>query len=382
MSDEEYRVTSTSAQSAKGDPIVLRETENGQRRLVFVPQMVNNPNNSDHSVKGTLVYERKKGNSWNPLDEEHLNSLEAGEGFKVELKSAALFKLHEHVEGLYRLHEREGIPKGTKTFVPQELARKFDPDSIETVVQWLASQNDPESVAASLTGLEADDLQRINAATGLSTLKQADDAWTDNRKNPDENFWQEKLLEFPFVLSQLFAVPTVIYDDEAYVGGKRSSNQEGNLVDFLVENQMTRNAALIEIKTPTTPLLGNEYRTGAYNVSRELSGAVQQVLTQRQTLNEEYAGLKGREDGDHPDAFDPRCVVIAGNLDELSSDTSKRRSFELFRSNQRQVEVVTYDELFQKTETLIDLLEGNISGTDTTSSSEPLSDTLDDILSG
>jgi hypothetical protein len=77
------------------------------------------------------------------------------------------------------------------------------------------------------------------------------------------------------------------------------------------------------------------------------------VLTQRQTLNEEYRHLGG----DPPDAFDSRCVVIAGNTDELDND-AKRRSFELYRSSQSRSDVVTYDELFRKTRTLIDLLEG------------------------
>jgi hypothetical protein len=96
---------------------------------------------------------------------------------------------------------------------------------------------------------------------------------------------------------------------------------------------------------------------------RDLSAAVQQVLTQRQTLTEEYLTRKGR-DQDHPTAFNPRCVVIVGDTNEFEDehgnvDPKGVRSFELYRSNQRDVDVVTYDELFRKTKTLIDLLEGS-----------------------
>lgn len=351
--EEEYQITSTSRDSARGEAIPLWESEAEERRLVFLPKKINNPHNDDHSVKGHLVYERKDPNgSWETLDERHLNELGYGEGFKIELHSDGLHKLFQHLEALYSI---DGVPMGTTTFVPKNIARRLNPDSIDQVVQWLANRDDSASVAESLTDLDRDDLQRINAAAGLSTIRKAYGTWTRNRENADEGFWQDKLEEYPFVLSQLFAVPTVIFEREAYVGGKRIDNTQGNLADFLVENEITRDAVLIETKTPVTDLLGPEYRRGTYNVSRDLAGAIQQVLTQRQTLNEEYLGLRG----DPPDAFDPHCIVIAGHTDELGQD-SKRRSFELYRSNQSRVDVVTYDELFEQTKTLINLLEGRV----------------------
>jgi hypothetical protein len=52
----------------------------------------------------------------------------------------------------------------------------------------------------------------------------------------------------------------------------------------------------------------------------------------------------------------PRCVVLAGNAAaEFQGDNAKRRSFEMFRANSKDVEVVTYDELFRKLEVLANL---------------------------
>lgn len=353
--EEKYRIISTSPNSAEGEPIPLWESDAEERRLVFLPMKIDNQNNNAHSVKGHFVYERKDPNGdWESLDDRHLNSLSYGEGFKLPLRSEGMYKLFKHLEALYSI---DGVPMGTKTYITHEVAERLNPNSIDQVVEWLAEREESESVAESLTDLDRTDLQRINAAAGLSTLKKAHRTWSENLGNSDEAFWQDKLEEYPFVLSQLFAVPTVIFEREAYVGGKRVDNTGGNLADFLVENDVTRDAVLIETKTPTASLLSSEYRSGTYNVSHELAGASQQVLTQRQTLCEEYYELKGREGGNHPDAFDPRCIVIAGNTDELNRE-DKLRSFELYRSNQSRVEVVTYDELFKKTKTLIDLLEG------------------------
>ena len=53
--------------------------------------------------------------------------------------------------------------------------------------------------------------------------------------------------------------------------------------------------------------------------------------------------------------FNPRCIVIIGNAEKELSSVSKRRSFELFRANLKDVEIVTYDELFKKAETLATL---------------------------
>lgn len=112
-------------------------------------------------------------------------------------------------------------------------------------------------------------------------------------------------------------------------------------------------AVLVEIKTPATKLLGPKYR-GTYCPSAELSGAVMQVLDYRRTLSKNLTSVV--EGTNHRlSAFSPRCAVIIGNgALELDNDL-KRRAFELFRTNSKDVELVTYDELFRKLEVLASL---------------------------
>ncbi len=47
--------------------------------------------------------------------------------------------------------------------------------------------------------------------------------------------------------------------------------------------------------------------------------------------------------------------MIIGNYSEELNTDKKRKSFELFRSNLKDVEIVTFDELFKKAETLATL---------------------------
>ena len=110
---------------------------------------------------------------------------------------------------------------------------------------------------------------------------------------------------------------------------------------------------MVEIKTPATSLLGSKYR-GTYRPSSELSGAVMQALDYRRTLSKNLASVLA-ETNHKLNAFSPKCVVIAGNGSVELSSEAKRAAFEMFRANSRDVEIVTYDELFRKLEVLASL---------------------------
>lgn len=79
-----------------------------------------------------------------------------------------------------------------------------------------------------------------------------------------------------------------------------------------------------------------------------------QALDYRRSLSKNLGGLlQGTEY--KLKAFAPKCVVVIGN-GSLELDTEeKREAFEMFRANSRDVEIVTYDELFRKLEVLASL---------------------------
>jgi len=178
--------------------------------------------------------------------------------------------------------------------------------------------------------------------------------WHSNKTNSDEEFWQIVFNENPYVLSQLFSVPVVFLKDKAYVGGMNVDRQNAKFVDYLYKNASSNDALLVEIKTPETKLIGSKYRRGVHKPSNDLSGSVVQVLDYRRELSKNIQTITSGTD--HViDIFNPRCVVIAGNASKELDSELKRKSFELFRTNLRDVEIVTYDELFRKAETLATL---------------------------
>ena len=76
----------------------------------------------------------------------------------------------------------------------------------------------------------------------------------------------------------------------------------------------------------------------------------------KDALTKEYHQLVNKSAEDFQ-AFNPSCLVIVGNVSQLG-DTKRIKSFELFRSGLKDVQIITFDELFRKVETLVSLLEG------------------------
>ena len=145
----------------------------------------------------------------------------------------------------------------------------------------------------------------------------------------------------------------VFIQDQAYVGGISLSGKDARFVDYLFAIESSREAVLFEIKTPAQRLLGTKYRS-IYRPSSDLAAAVVQVLDYRTELVSKLNSI-AKQDGKDLRAFQPRCVLLIGNAQAELTDEGRRRSFELFRSNQREVEIITYDEIFRKIEVLATL---------------------------
>ena len=178
--------------------------------------------------------------------------------------------------------------------------------------------------------------------------------WQANRTNSDEAFWQHTLSQHSYLLSQVFAAPLVVIGENAYIGGMALDRKGGRFVDYLGAMESSSQAVLIEIKTPTSGLLGRRYRGGIFRPSSELSGAVVQLRNYRSQLTRNVEGIT-KDSPNNLDAADPRCALIVGDAESQLDEPARRRSFELFRAGLRDVEVVTYDELFRKAEVLAGL---------------------------
>ncbi|SDN48802.1 protein of unknown function [Geodermatophilus siccatus] len=181
--------------------------------------------------------------------------------------------------------------------------------------------------------------------------------WSTESDVSSEEHWQQFFARFPVCLAAVLQGRAYELLSKCYVGGKSWNNTGGSVLDFLAIH--STNVACIEIKAPTAPLLGSQYRGNTYLPSRDLLGGWLQVLGSRQTLLQSAAQLNARaEPGARVTITDPQCFLIIGNLIEESFDETQTASFELYRRSLRDVTVVTFDEVFSGLEMLRNAIEG------------------------
>ncbi|MBY5731514.1 DUF4263 domain-containing protein [Rhizobium leguminosarum] len=168
--------------------------------------------------------------------------------------------------------------------------------------------------------------------------------------------WQKLFEANPFILDMAFNVPVLLVQGQAHVGGKALNGSGEKIADFLLTHKLTDSIAVLEIKTPTTGLIGKkEYRGGVYTASTELVGSVAQVVDQIDKLRSNIYQLQSQNRPIGLEAYGINGTILAG----VMPDGPRRRAFELYRRSLAGIAVITFDELLLKLKSLRDLLGGN-----------------------
>lgn len=161
-----------------------------------------------------------------------------------------------------------------------------------------------------------------------------------------EGRWQDFFNENPFILNMAFGYPVIKVRDQASVGGRKLSGDGEKITDFLVKNSLTNNTAIFEIKTPQTAVLNKTpFREGVFIPSADLSGSINQALDQRYQFQKQIAQIKDNTRPYEIESYAVHCCLVIGRT---SQGNDQKKSFELFRRNSKDVEVVTFDELLEK----------------------------------
>jgi len=138
-------------------------------------------------------------------------------------------------------------------------------------------------------------------------------------------------------------------------------------VDALLKSQgLVNTLSFGEIKTHKTPLLKevvDAYRSEAWQVSHHVTGAIAQLQRGVQkalySLSEklEPKDGTGERTGESLYLYRPRSFVLIGSLSEfqgrLGINEDKFSSFELFRRDLSSLEIITFDELFERAKHIV-----------------------------
>lgn len=172
-----------------------------------------------------------------------------------------------------------------------------------------------------------------------------------------QHFFKENAWIFGFGLDYRYLG---ILQDEASVSTEDIGGRDGVVGDFLLG--ASNFTVLVELKLPDTKLFGTQrYRSGSWKLSPELLDAVSQILEQKAGWQLKSDSRQGQfnKQGEVIDqkTADPKCILIIGSDKQFSGSEKDRviklKTFELFRRDSRNIEILTYDELFQRANFLV-----------------------------
>lgn len=146
------------------------------------------------------------------------------------------------------------------------------------------------------------------------------------------------------------------FDREIVVGsGGGTDNRNKPTVDFL--GTFTDYTVLVEIKRPDTKIFKHAKggRAGTWEFSAEFTSAVSQIIQQKaEWLSFARSGDHWNKDGQKLAARtrNAKSVLVIGSLSEFSRDDRDahimRDTFELFRLENRTIDILTFDELLER----------------------------------
>ena len=298
---------------------------------------------------------------------------------RLHLDTESTYNLYIGLKNLYDLKQEIGstelgVARYRKfDYVAAAVTRKLkeDPTAIallssethyefvKTLLKALSTSESVEKLKQVLESIDVETLNSISTCARIAQLEEAIRLFEENiNAGRDEEFWQKDVFEkHQWILAQIFSLPCTLFQSKAYVGGKGIDNAGGNVADFVYKNGLTRNAAIVEIKRPDTPIIKDTYRQ-TYSFTSYFSGAINQVLNYRDSLAREINSLANGQ----LNAFSPSCVVVIGRASEFENEPKKMAAFENYRAVLSNVIIITYDELLLKMKELHKIMVGEGAG--------------------
>jgi hypothetical protein len=359
-----YKTESTSATTAQVEDIWLNPPPHeaaALTRRILRAVIIENSKNERECLKIRFIHQRRHPQSfeWQDVDSFKLSTMKAGTEVNLQLDSAETFAVFTELERLFAIAGK-GVLQGK-----HEL-QVVDPS--KTLLVKGPAKEILESMLASAGDEVWTALKELNPylfkATALVKLNEIrEQAVHEFQKHLDANDWNEPSWQiffeantwiFGYGLNYRFlsmAQPQATYGGTNVQG---SGAQRGDML--MMTAAQKRITVLVEIKTPATPLISpKQYRNGAFMISGEVAGGVSQV--QANCRKWEMEGSKTEENTAIMDEFgaltiQPKGILIIGKSGDLK-DRPRQTSFELFRRNVHNPEIITFDELLERARHLL-----------------------------
>lgn len=198
----------------------------------------------------------------------------------------------------------------------------------------------------------------------LQDLKSSRNAYREkyNLNSGEENVWHHFLKNNDWIIglnTDLKFISDLL--DEQKVGNENSKGTESPIVDLLGISEFT---TLIELKHSSTDIFKkskSKGRANTWDFTSDFIEGLSQCLGQKGELEKTFETKvfikddKSRLEKDGIESIDPKSVLIIGDkrrefpTNNLDNDNIlKNKTLERFRRNNRNIDIITFDELFER----------------------------------
>jgi hypothetical protein len=282
---------------------------------------------------------------------------------RVKLSKFNFAQLKEFLKFISEIDLKGITASRLKILEDQEL----DKDSIRSVKTLLLKEGGAELVEILINEgiISSKDIVntafRKKGAQIFRDLKDKQDYWkTYAADNAISSHSEEKVWQYFFEKNEwIFGYGLdyryqQILQKEVHLSNAELDGSNSVIGDYLLGDKFF--TTFIELKKPSTPLFGNDKnRSNSWRLSNELIDSVSQILEHK------ASGLMRLESKQYIEgepleqkAYDSKVVLIIGDWKELDNSKNtlekniKKKTFELFRRDSRNIEIITFDELLER----------------------------------
>jgi Domain of unknown function (DUF4263) len=356
----QYAVTPTSPGTAQVTEVPLsppQDAASGHTRQVLRAHIIDNTRDADSPVNADIVHQRRASSkrSWEdsrnaPLK---LSSINAGTEVRVHLGAFQTKKLYEALRDLYAIGAT-GVPQEKQTLTVVNADEAFVATGREREVLQRLLETQGEGLWHMLEQIDPDLTKRMALAEVYESRQKVASEFEQHLQADDwsETEWEGFFRANPWIFGHNLTYEFLNeVQGQAHYGGTTLSGRGGQRGEFLMATEAeARFTVLVEIKKPSSLLLGKQYRNKVYELGEDLAGGVAQLQSNCRTWV-----IDGSHQEENVEAlreqsiftYESRGILVIGHTRELDN-LNKKATFELFRRNLHNPDVLTFDELLAR----------------------------------
>lgn len=331
--------------------------EKPHSRLVFQAQI------HEKGIKGRIIRQRResKEDEWIPEKALNIRDLGKNESINIELSTEAVGKFYTAIHQLIHLLSERGIEYGEKKYAvidPNDLI--VTEDNKADIIKKMLSSGLGEEIWDTLSEDDPSLATKLAYSKIYSDRKKALKEFEESlTKTKNENYWQKFFTNNTWIFGYglRYHFLNVISEQPIYSGANfdRSGEQRG---DYLLNTEAGKKfTVLVEIKKPQTEIvLKDGYRAGTWKLGNELLWAVSQMQSNCTSWFKDGSTKDDAKDNLESKSiytYQPKGILLIGNTEQLDN-RDKLQTFEAFRRNLMNPEIVTFDELFERAKFIVE----------------------------